>query len=259
MIEKRNVKGIELACWRNRDEWKEGDNFVVFIHGSGGNHTNWYYQYTAFGSQVNVAVLELPGHGSSQGSGESTVEAYVDWVRAALETFEIKKPVLVGHSLGAAIALTYAIKYGGDLVGIVPVGGGVKMPVNPEILEGLLKDPRPIFEFVAKISVSKKNRERFFESLLNDFLKVPPMIFRGDLIACNRLDISEAVKKINVASLIVCGAEDKMTSPKLSEELKASIPGSRLVIIEDAGHFVMMEQAQKFNEVLGQFIEELTQ
>ncbi|MCX7634623.1 MAG: alpha/beta hydrolase, partial [Syntrophales bacterium] len=62
---------------------------------------------------------------------------------------------------------------------------------------------------------------------------------------------------IKVPTLIVCGREDKMTPPSLSEQLHAAIPGSRLAIIEGGGHFVMMEQAEEFNTALRAFVQSL--
>lgn len=257
MVEKRIVRGVEIACWTNRADWRESKKCIMFIHGSGGDHTNWVYQYSRLGDGFNITVMELPGHGSSGGTGESSVPAYVQWVKETMEVFGVKKPVLVGHSLGAAISLTFAFTYGDLLSGVVPIGGGVRMPVNPAILDGLLQDPGPILEMAAKIAVAKANRERFSKLLMNGFAAVRPDVVHGDFSACNRLDITDAVASIKVPTLIICGMEDKMTPPSLSEQLRDLIPGSRLALVEGAGHFAMMEQADVFNEILGSFVKAL--
>jgi len=254
MLETRKVRGIDIACWTNRAEWKPEKRFVLFVHGSGGDHTNWVYQYSHLGKDFNIAVLELPGHGASGGKGEADVPSYVEWVKDAIAAFEVSRPVVVGHSLGAAIALTFAIRHGELLSGVVPVGGGLKMPVNPAILEGLRKDPLPIIEMAAKISVAKSNRERFSALLVKGLSSAKAEVIHGDFSACDRLDIVEAVKAVRLPTLVICGDEDKMTPPSLSEEIHRSIPGSRLVIIPGAGHFVMMEQAEAFNEALRSFV-----
>jgi len=255
MIEKRRVRDIEIACWTNRQAWKADRKTIVFIHGSGGDSTAWGYQYSQLADSCNMAALELPGHGSSGGKGETDVAAYVSWVRDILLAFEIHQPVLVGHSLGAAICLAFAIQYPDLLSGIVPFGGGVKMPVNPAILEGVQKDPAAILAFTAKIAVAKKNRERLAPILAK---RTPdPEILYGDFLACDRLDLTGEIGSIRTPTLIVCGTEDKMTPPALSESLREMIPGARLALIPEAGHLVMMEEPEGFNEALRSFVAEL--
>ena len=254
-IEKRMIDNVELACWMNSGEWVPGRKTLVFIPGSGGDHTAWVYQYSKLKNDYNIAALELPGHGSSGGKGEQEIGKYVEWVRAAFPAFGISKPVIVGHSLGAAIALSFAIKYGDLVSGIVAFGGGVKMPVNPVILEGVRKDPAAILAMTAKIAVAKKNRERLAPILAQR--KVDPEVLYGDFLACDRLDISDAVKQIKVPTLIICGTEDKMTPPANSESLRDSIPGAQLALIAEAGHLVMMEDPEAFNEALKTFVDRM--
>jgi pimeloyl-ACP methyl ester carboxylesterase len=254
-IEKRMINGTEIACWMNGSEWASGRKTLVFIHGSGGDHTAWFYQYSQLKNDYNVAALELPGHGSSGGTGEQDIFKYVEWVRSALPAFGILKPVIIGHSLGAAIALTFAVQYGELLSGIVPFGGGAKMPVNPAILDGVRKDPEAILAFTAKIAVAKKNRERLAPILAKR--KADPEALYGDFLACDRLDISDRVGQIKVPTLIICGLEDKMTPPAYSEALRDSILGAQLALIAEAGHLVMMEDPEAFNSALKTFVDSL--
>ncbi len=254
-IEKRMINDVEIACWMNTREWVPGRKTLVFVHGSGGDHTAWVYQYSRLKDDFNIAAMELPGHGSSGGKGEQDIGAYVEWVRAAFDAFGISKPVIIGHSLGAAIALAFAVKYGELLSGIVPFGGGAKMPVNPAILEGIRKDPEAILAFTAKIAVAKKNRERLAPILAKR--KADPEVLYGDFLACDRLDISDRIGQIKVPTLIVCGTEDKMTPPANSEALRDMIPGARLALIPEAGHLVMMEDPEAFNEALKMFVDSL--
>jgi len=255
-IEKRNVNHLEIACWMNKDEWAPGKKTLVFIPGSGGDHTAWVYQCNALKSLYNIAALELPGHGNSQGPGEQNIDKYVEWVKMILPAFGIEKPVIIGHSLGAAIALTFAVKYGDLVRGIVAFGGGTRMPVNPMILDGIKKDPDAVMAMTAKFSVAKKNRERLAKILAER--KRDPDILYGDFLACDRLDLTGKIQQIQVPTLIVCGQEDKMTPPDASRALCESIPGAELAIIEEAGHMVMLEDPENFNMVLKKFVDSLS-
>jgi pimeloyl-ACP methyl ester carboxylesterase len=257
MIHIAEIGGRKLACWVNNGSFLPDCKTLVFIHGSGGNHTDWILQYTPLKNAFNIAVIDLPGHGQSDGSGEQDVSAYVAWVKKLLEGLGIAKPVLIGQSLGAAICLSFAIHHGDEAAAVVPVGGGVRMPVNPAIMEGLKQDPAAIIGLAAKFSVAKRNRERLSGLITANLSRVNPGILHGDFTACDKLDITVAVAGIRIPALVVCGAEDKLTPPALSEYLGAHIPGAGLALIPGAGHMVMLENPEAFNTILTNFVNSL--
>jgi pimeloyl-ACP methyl ester carboxylesterase len=257
IIHVAEIGGRRLACWVNNGSFRPDCKTLVFVHGSGGNHTDWILQYTPLKSTFNIAAIDLPGHGRSGGPGEEDVSAYVAWVKKLLEELGIAKPVLIGHSLGAAICLSYAIKHGDKAAAVVSVSGGARMPVNPLILEGLKQDPAAIIALAAKFSVAKENRERFSDLIMGNLSRVDPSTLYGDFIACDTLDITEAVAGIAIPALVVCGNEDKMTPPALSEYLGQNITGARLALIAGAGHCVMLEEPEAFNAALTDFVNSL--
>ena len=181
----------------------------------------------------------------------------MEWVKKILEGLGIKNPVLIGSSLGAAICLSFVIRYGDAAAAIVAVGGGVKMDVNPDIMDGLKQDPAAVIGFTAKFSVAKQNRERFSSLITDSLSRVNPEIIHGDFSACNRMDITEAIAGISIPALVLCGAEDKMTPPELSEFIWDHIAGARLALIEGAGHFVMLENPEAFNTARTDFVNSL--
>lgn len=257
MIHLREIGGRKLACWMNDGGFRAGRKRLCFIHGSGGNHTNWTRQFTALQDRFDVAVMELPGHGESEGPGEEDVWAYVEWARLLMAGFGIEKPVLIGHSLGAAICLGFAIRHGDAAAAIVPVGGGLRMPVNPIILGGLKTAPAAIVGLAATFSLAKKNRERFSAYITENLSRVSPETLYGDLFACSRLDLTDAAVGIRIPTQLLCGADDRMTPPALSERLRDAIPGATLATIPGAGHFAMLENPEAFNAALVDFVDAL--
>ena len=257
MIRFQEIDGRKIACWVNNGSFLPDRKTLVFIHGAGLDHTSWIQQYTPLKNAFNIAAVDLPGHGRSEGPGEQEVPAYVEWVKKILEGLGIINPVLIGTSLGAAICLSFAIRYGDAAAAVVAVGGGVKMSVNTAILEGLKQDPAAVIGFVAKFAVAKRNREKFSSLITDSLSRVNPEILHGDFSACNRMDITEAIAGISIPALVVCGAEDKMTPPALSEFIRDHIAGARLALIEGAGHFVMLENPEAFNTALTDFVNSL--
>ncbi|MCD6153244.1 MAG: alpha/beta hydrolase [Syntrophobacterales bacterium] len=257
MITFQEIDGLKIACRVNDEGFSEDRKSLVFVHGSGCDHTLWKNQYEGLGGDYNIAALDLPGHGQSEGNGEQEVGLYVEWVKKIIEGLGLQRPVLVGHSLGAAISLTFAVRYGALLSGIVPVGGGVKMPVNAVILDGIRNDPDSTLALIAKLSVTKKNREKFLPSLTENTSKASPDVIYGDFLSCDRLDITEEIAGIDVPALLICGDDDKMTPPTLSEFMKDHIAGAKLALIKDSGHFVMWENVVSFNRALKRFVDSL--
>jgi len=83
-------------------------------------------------------------------------------------------------------------------------------------------------------------------------------VFNGDFIACNQFDVMDRLEKIRVPTLVVCGADDRMTPPRYSEHLASSIKRAELVIVPDAGHMVMLERPKVVASVLASFIKEIS-
>jgi pimeloyl-ACP methyl ester carboxylesterase len=129
------------------------------------------------------------------------VKAYCLWIRKLLDILDLKNTVLIGHSLGAAVTLRFSLNYQQDLAGIVLVGGGIKMPVNPFMLEFLKTNPAEmpaeIIDLMCKFSLAKENRATLSDPLRRSIAQSKVDILYGDLVACNNLDLTEEICKIN--------------------------------------------------------------
>ena len=77
-----------------------------------------------------------------------------------------------------------------------------------------------------------------------------------DFSACNRFDAMNTVNSIRVPTLIICGNDDALTLSKYSLYLHEAIHGSRLTLIDDAGHMVMMEKPTEVNKVIEEFVKD---
>ncbi|OQB56002.1 MAG: 4,5:9,10-diseco-3-hydroxy-5,9,17-trioxoandrosta-1(10),2-diene-4-oate hydrolase [Deltaproteobacteria bacterium ADurb.Bin151] len=257
MLKQFTVKGKSVACWVNPDNFGSHGQSLVFIHGSGSNSTVWSFQYANLHQDFNIIAVDLPGHGQSEGDGEQDIAAYVGILEAILDTLKLKRPVLIGHSLGAAIALGFAAVHPEEISGVVAAGGGLTMPVNPDIIKGFLSQPDIIMDIICKISLAKANRPVFYDAIRASLAEARVEVMAGDMTACSKFDLTGDVNKIKTPLLVVCGTEDKMTPPASSEKIAAEIPGVKLVLIEGAGHMAMMEKPEDFNQAVKDFCESI--
>lgn len=253
MIQHREIGGRLAACWVSADTFPTGQQTLVFIHGAGADHRHWERQYEALPQAFPIAAPDLPGHGASAGPGETEVGRYADWLQDLLGAWGIVRPVLIGHSLGAAIALSLASRRD-TAAAVVAVGSGITMPVNPAFLAVLKADPAAAGELAVRYALAKANRERLGGLVAAGFGQTAPEVLQGDFSACDRLDLGAALGRIRVPALIVCGSEDRMTKPECSEGLKDAIAGARLSLIPGAGHYAMIEAPEAFNRELTAFV-----
>ena len=254
MINYFQVRENRVACWINPQDFGKHPQSLVFLHGSGGHCGAWAYQYAQLHKEFNIAAVDLPGHGQSSAKGESDIASYVQRLREILGVLQLANPILVGHSLGAAIVLSFATEPSPDICGIVTVGGGLTMPVNPDMISGFRAAPEIALDMMCKFSLARENQEKLFAPLRKSLGETDVETVAGDMLACSKFDLTGAVQKIKTPALVICGTKDKMMPPASSEQIARAIPGAKLVLIEGAGHMVMMEQPEAFNTALTDFV-----
>ncbi len=230
-----------------------GGEKIVFIHGAGGSTAGWYFQREYLKRSFEVVLLDLPGHGQSGERGCGSVEDYTASVKAAIEENDFQGCYLAGHSMGGMIAMHCAVTSPQLLKGLILIGTGARLRVFPQILEGILKDKEKTVESIIRFAFSKKAPEAMVRSGLTEMMKSSAEVIYGDFSSCDKSDMLTKVKEIAMPTLVICGLDDALTPPKYSEFLAKDIPGSRLVLIPDAGHMVMIEKPDETNRAIETF------
>ena len=231
---------------------------VILIHGAGGNHLSWPPQIRRLHGE-RVYTPDLPGHGKSEGIGRHSIDEYANDLIEFMKVLKLRAAVMVGISMGNAIALTLALKFPKKVLGLGLVGGGARMPVAKEILEtaGNPNTFESAVDMINENCFSSHASQDLIRLSKQYFMQTRPPVLLGDFLACNEFDVSSQLDKINVPTLIVSGAEDKMMPVKYSEFLRDGIVNSNLHVVEKAGHMVMAEQPDIVADLLKQFIDNL--
>jgi pimeloyl-ACP methyl ester carboxylesterase len=248
------VTGTEISYWTGRKSLLEGRELVLFIHGAGGGQYIWSYQKSFFERRFNPIIMELPGHGESGGEGEEAIGDYAEHVYSFLNTLRLSKVFLVGHSMGGAITQTLALAHPELIKGIVLVGTGARLKVLPMILKGIREKFEQTVKQINQFAYSRKTSLDLVEKGVLGMMQCRPEVLYGDFLACDRFDLMNEMEKIKIPTLILCGDEDELTPVKYSQFLLQRINGSKLETFPNAGHMVMMESAEAFNEKIGKFI-----
>ena len=231
---------------------------VVLIHGAGGNHLYWPSQIRRMPG-LRVYALDLPGHGKTEGCGEQTIAAYAMAIFPWLQAMEIHQTILVGSSMGSAIALYLALEFSEHVAGISLIGGGARLAVNPILLQET-SQATTYHNAIGKLArwyFSPQTPEELVQLCGRRMEDIRFSVLHGDLLACDAFNVTDRLVNITQPTLVICGADDKMTPPRLSQVLARSIPGAQLELIEHGGHMVMLEHPELVASHLIQFIQSI--
>ena len=226
---------------------------IVFVHGSGLNTRMWDKQRDSLRSSMEVVLVDLPGHGKSSGDGCDSVEEYRDEVYGVIRRLDVGRCYLAGHSLGGAVALSLALSYRDVVTGLVLIGTGAKLKVLPQILEGIKKDKEHTLNSIVTLAFSKRASPALKKEAFDEMMRCRAEVIYKDFNACDRFNIMDSIASLMVPALIVCGTDDSLTPLKYSLYLNEAMQGSKLVLIEDAGHMVMREKPEEVNRAVEEF------
>lgn len=224
---------------------------LVFLHGAGMDHTVWSFQTRRF-AHGNRAVLapDFPGHGRSGGEARRTIGDMAAWVVDVLDALGVKDAVLVGHSMGALVALEAAGRLGSRAKGLALAGTAARMAVHPDLLAAARAGKAQAVDMIVAWGFGERGRiggnpapglwmrgygRRLLEHALGGALGV-------DLAACDAYrDAIEAAARVRCPAAVIWGEADRMTPPKEAQKIATAIAGATTVAIPGCGHMVMIE------------------
>jgi pimeloyl-ACP methyl ester carboxylesterase len=224
---------------------------VIFIHGAGLDHVCWQLQCRWFAWHGwSALAIDLPGHGSSGGAPLTSIEAMSDWTARLISRAGLERAALVGHSMGAVIALETAARAPERVSHLALLGISSSMAVHPALLGAATDDPDKAYDMMTGWCHSPSAQlgghpapglwmTGTSRALLG---RSRPGVLATDLAACNAWTTGPAsAAKVRCPTHFILGTNDVMTPSKKGAELAALIPGARTTVLKGAGHIMMAE------------------
>lgn len=234
---------------------------LVMSHGIGSNHLHWWQQVPEFAKKYQVIVFDHRGFGFSRDSNKLGPAAFVDDLDGLLSHLGISKAFLCGQSMGGVTLGGYATRHPERVAGLILScsGGGFFPVAHSDAFRAAVTKVRNYAEF-STLSIEQDGfPERFpvlrflFESMAqlnHDF----DMTKLADL-RNHKFDVAPLVNARVPVQLI--GGDDDNGANQALRQIQAAIPGSRLEIIENAGHLLFFEAAQEYNRIVLDFLKPL--
>ena len=258
------VNGSSAFAYTAAHDLDPARRTMLFVHGAGLDHSWWGLQSRFFGYHgYNVLAVDLPAHGRSGGEPLGSIGAMADWVKQVLEKNKIKSASLIGHSMGALIALEFAARYPECAERIALIGVAYPMKVSAGFLEAALRndqaayDMETIWGHAAQVPLAGNPNPGMwmYGDTLARLARLAPGVLHADLSACNSYtDGIEAAAKVRCPALFILGARDVMTPPRAAQDLAKAIRDAKTVTVGSSGHSLMAEAPDETLDALIAFV-----
>jgi pimeloyl-ACP methyl ester carboxylesterase len=250
---------------------------LLFLHGLGGSWEDWAANLQAFAPSYRAVAMDFPGFGDSEKpEGDYSIEWLTGIVEKFLEERKLERATIVGHSMGALVALKLAARGNPRverLIVVDAVGIGdkaeflsyvlTKKIMGPdsrwESIEGMMRDQfKMMIESFIKVQKPKTSKE-FFQSVPKSPITGNPLLPMTPSVQLSAsiidFDIRPQLAFILQPTLILWGEKDPIAPRADARYLKSKIPRATLTIVEGCGHSPMKEQPERFDREVWKFLQ----
>jgi len=230
--------------------------FLLYLHGAGSNGHFAHKMLDLLAPKQSPLSLDYPGHGRSSGTESlKSVTAYSDFVYALWKKLSVRPAVLIGHSMGGAIAMDLALRHPDMVEGLILTCTAAKFTIPEErlniwknVMQGRAGQP------FTKDACSPATPMSIVQEGWAEQIKTDPRVRYFDLVACKEVDLTAKLGEIRKPTLVLSGQDDLTTPVAQSEQLRERIPGAKLMVIPQAGHWLPIEKPQEACDAITAFL-----
>jgi 3-oxoadipate enol-lactonase len=231
---------------------------IVFLHGVGSDKSVWHPQLAHFGQTRRTIAFDYPGYGDSDPAPEGTTrDDYASAVLSALTELGVERAHVGGLSLGGVVAIAIHHAAPERCASLVLADTFAVHPDGRAIYDrgiAASSDLRAMAEARVDVLIAQPADPPVRREIVDTMSRIDPAAYRIGAKAVWLADQHVRAAAIDVPTLVICGAEDKVTPPALSEELAALIPNAQLRLVAGAGHLLNLEKPEEFNAAVERFI-----
>lgn len=245
---------------------------IVFLHGAWAGLRFFEDQLAGLSGEYRTVGLDFRGHGRSEKTDAGhTVPQYAQDVESFLDQHDLHDVVLVGWSLGAHVSWEYVSQFGTDRIGALVDVDMEPAPVLWEDDKHGTYDPERIRDMHVAIQTDHWSfAEQVIEQVLKDppspelrtmmfdeMTRCPPAIKSAIIVDATNREYRDVLPEIDVPTLVCAGADEKWRSVAAVEDAAELIPNARFELFEESGHDLTVEEPERFNRVVSDFVDSL--
>ena len=257
---KININGQEVFCGTGGKDFDSQQPSIIFIHGTALDNTVWtlYARYYARRG-YNVFTVDLPGHGHSEGKPLETIESISEWLNSFMDEVGIKQASLVGHSMGALVAIDMALNYSQRVSKIALLGVSVPMPVGEPFLQAAKDNKQSAIDmfllygigYAAQMGGNPISGINIMNASKRLVERAGDGVMYAGLNACNQYQLDEPqLKSLKCETHIIMGKDDSMTPLKAAKDLAKLLQNVGVTEISDCGHMSIVEKPEEVHAAL---------
>ena len=264
MLRLKSSSGI----WLNYEvAGTEESDVIILLQANPLDSRMWLYQMAHLSQHFRVVALDLPGYGKSNPIGNKAISIsdMAGDVRRLLTELHTDTAIVAGLSVGAYIAMQFALDFQPYVKALIIAGGGTS-PIPRIRMEERIKGYRQWGISYRRQHIESLFAGEFVSSDLGQYLislfletnqttDVESIVHIFEALAGH--NIASSLHEINVPTLIISGEEDKAL-PRACE-LNKVIKGSQLAIMKGAGHACALEKPWEFDALVLDFLSDITQ
>ena len=231
---------------------------IVFLHGVGSDKSVWRPQLQHFSQERRAVAFDYPGYGESDPAPEGTTrESYAAAILSGMRELGLQRAHICGLSLGGVVAIAMHAQSPDACASLILADTFADHPDGQAIYErgvAASSNMRALAESRVDVLLAQPADPAVRTEVIETMARIDPAAYLTGAAAVWLADQRERVHEIRVPALILCGAEDRITPPALSNALAKLIPAAQSATIERAGHLTNLEQPAEFNAVVGAFV-----
>lgn len=239
---------------------------LVFLHGLGGDWSNWIPQLEHFAADYHCLSWTMPGYGESTALDPMNWSSLADAVVALLDHYAIDTATLVGLSMGGMVAQQFAVEHPQRLRDMVLVATSPSFgrPGRSDFAEQYLasryepldagKTPADLAPAVVETLMGPDPHPDAPANCVASMSRITSDAYRRALECLVTWAFDDELHRIEAPTFCIAGADDATAPVKSMQRLVDGIDGAELAVIEQCGHLVNLDRPTEFNHLLGQFL-----
>jgi len=264
---RQQAAGIDLSIAEPIDA--DASTQTLFcMHGIGGNDESFTPQLIELSDHCRVIAWNMPGYGQSVPMDKLSFSALSETLNRALKELAIDQPILIGHSIGGMIAQEYVHQFPEQAKALILIAttsafGGSDDKFKNEFLSARMK---PLDEGASMASmagdavpkiVGENTDPTIIKAAVDSMSRVNPDVYKEVLRCLVKFNRREEWQSVNCPVCLIAGEEDTNAPARTMQKMSDNLSNAEYHVIAGAGHLVNLEQGDKTNAIINQFIQRL--